>query len=1057
MKYLTTILVIGLLLSPFTAFPNFQYEQDGILYTINTDTNEASVDGLADFNRPYGNLIIPDCIQGSIPVTSISDYAFQNQDHSDDNCFTGSLYLGSNIKTIGRSAFYSQHFTGVLMLPDNLTEICEYAFYNCYYFTGILEIPEFITSIGAGAFSWCKNFSSLILSNSIQRIEDNAFAYCGFQGELKLPDSLTSIGSFAFYESGFSGTLHLPAALNSIGNCAFGCNTFVGELLLPPNLKEIGYGAFYRDIYNINDKSDTFSFIKVLSEIPPICRNVSAWHSSPQERPAFSPRTLEQTRLIVPENSIEVYKNTPMWQDFKNISSSEDTRTADIGTNKYLIDINTKEAIVLGIADGNFPFADLIIPDCISYNGEQIPVVEIVANAFSSLYFSGSLSIGNNIRAIGHYAFKDCSRLTGPLKIPASVSTIGVEAFKGCSNLNGELTIPNGITEIDKGTFSGCSKLSGQLTLPKGLTTIGDYAFFECKGLSGSLNLPSGITEIGYDAFYNCTGFNGRLVLPKALARIESSVFAGCSGLTGELIIPSTTTEISYYSFSGCSGLSGSLTIPQSIKVVSDGAFKGCSGLNGTLTLSDSLVIISNSAFEGCSFTGELQIPSLATAIGGRAFYNCKFSGTIDLPEKIKYIGSEAFYGCQNIETVVLPSSLDVYGQEWDSDRSAIQRSAFANCRGLTKIISKKEIPPTCNRSAFSNDTYSTATLLVPTNTLRNYQTTDPWREFSVINSLEPLSAIDFLEANVVCPLGGTVHLYLKKSPAGATGDITFISGNTAVATVDANGVVTGVAKGSTAIIAMSGTLTASCVVTVEDPTIAATALEFEGIIGNVGERVAIGAKVLPADVTDPTISWQSSNPEVAAVDQEGSVWFNAAGSATVTAECQGYEFSVPFVVKEVIAHALNVFPVEAVGGVGHEFSLLALHEPENTTDKSVTWESSDPEVATVSEDGRVSLAAIGSAQITARSGEHSAVCAVTVDETVGLTEMASTGVVIDVVEGGIVVRNAPEGESIAVYAVDGKVVNGAVVDGEETKLNLAAGIYIVKVSPATVGKVLIK
>ena len=346
---------------------------------------------------------------------------------------------------------------------------------------------------------------------------------------------------------------------------------------------------------------------------------------------------------------------------------------------------------------------------------------------------------------------------------------------------------------------------------------------------------------------------------------------------------------------------------------------------------------------------------------------------------------------------------------------------------------------------------------MVPAEAVAAYSATKPWSEFKEIRSIEPLKGIQFAEANVVCPLGGTVRLKVNKTPFGATGNITFISGNTAVATVDANGVVTGVAKGSTAIIAMSGTLTATCVVTVEDPTIAATALEFEGIIGNVGERVAIGAKVLPADVTDPTISWQSSNPEVAAVDQEGSVWFNAAGSATVTAECQGYEFSVPFVVKEVAANALNVFPVEAVGGVGHEFSLLALHEPENTTDKSVTWESSDPEVATVSEDGRVSLAAIGSAQITARSGEHSAVCAVTVDETVGLTEMASSGVVIDVVEGGIVVRNAPEGESIAVYAVDGKVVNGAVVEGEETKLNLAAGIYIVKVSPATVGKVLIK
>ncbi|MBD5425919.1 MAG: hypothetical protein HDR45_06985 [Bacteroides sp.] len=421
------------------------------------------------------------------------------------------------------------------------------------------------------------------------------------------------------------------------------------------------------------------------------------------------------------------------------------------------------------------------------------------------------------------------------------------------------------------------------------------------------------------------------------------------------------------------------------------------------------------------------------TEIGSYTFRNTRYSlsGSLTLGKNLRFIADDAFYN---------------------------------NCANISIVISKNPCPPYCQGNPFYTGSSSATSawkqntvLMVPAESVAAYSATKPWNEFKEIRSIEPLEGIQFADANVVCPLGGTVRLKVNKTPFGATGDITFISGNTAVATVDANGVVTGVAKGSTAIIAMSGTLTATCVVTVEDPTIAATSLEFEGIIGNVGERVAIGAKVLPADVTDPTISWQSSNPEVAAVDQEGSVWFNAAGSATVTAECQGYEFSVPFVVKEVIAHALNVFPVEAVGGVGHEFSLLALHEPENTTDKSVTWESSDPEVATVSEDGRVSLAAIGSAQITARSGEHSAVCAVTVDETVGLTEMASTGVVIDVVEGGIVVRNAPEGESIAVYAVDGKVVNGAVVEGEETKLNLAAGIYIVKVSPATVGKVLIK
>ena len=241
------------------------------------------------------------------------------------------------------------------------------------------------------------------------------------------------------------------------------------------------------------------------------------------------------------------------------------------------------------------------------------------------------------------------------------------------------------------------------------------------------------------------------------------------------------------------------------------------------------------------------------------------------------------------------------------------------------------------------------------------------------------------------------------------------------------------------------------------DPGTSADVVKLRGIVCKVGDSVEVSAVVEPEHASKQTLNWSSSNPEVAAVDADGVVWFNAPGSATVTAECQGHELSLPFVVREVMARALNVFPVEAVGGVGHEFSLLALHEPENTTDKSVTWESSDPEVATVSEDGRVSLAALGSAKITARSGEHTAVCAVTVDDTVGLTEMASSGVVIDIVEGGIIVRNAPVGEMIAVYAVDGKAVNGAVVESDETRLNLATGIYIVKVSPSTVAKVLVK
>ena len=318
----------------------------------------------------------------------------------------------------------------------------------------------------------------------------------------------------------------------------------------------------------------------------------------------------------------------------------------------------------------------------------------------------------------------------------------------------------------------------------------------------------------------------------------------------------------------------------------------------------------------------------------------------------------------------------------------------------------------------------------------------------------QPVVGINIKPTQVNLKLGQSVELSAEVSPRDASNKrVKWSSTNPQICYVNTSGKVTALSTGLAIISATTedGGYSAECLALsnyIVDTKIVQPTLE-------VGSSLSLS--ITDKQAVETNVLWQSSNPEIAAVDERGKVWFNSAGSVVITAECDGYEYSAPFNVKEVAANALNVFPVEAVGGVGHEFSLLALHEPENTTDKSVTWESSDPEVATVSEDGRVSLAALGSAKITARSGEHSAVCAVTVDETVGLTEMASTGVVIDVVEGGIVVRNVDAGESIAVYSVDGKVVNGAIAEGEETKLNLAAGIYIVKVSPATVAKVLVK
>ncbi len=695
---------------------------------------------------------------------------------------------------------------------------------------------------------------------------------------------------------------------------------------------------------------------------------------------------------------------------------------------KFSYQIIGEDAYITGIGSGNFDLNNLTIPDYVTREGINYPVKRILG-----------------------YAFENLSGFTGILTIGKNVTTIGDSAFKGCTGFT-QVVFSNGLTSIGTSAFEGCTGLSGKLDLPKSLTSIGAYAFINCSKLSGDLILPKGLTSIETSTFDGCSSFNGNLILPEGLQYIGGGAFSGCTKFKGNLILPEGLQSIGVSAFYNCSGFTGDLIVPEGLQSISGDAFRNCTGLNGNLILPEGLQSIGSSAFYNCSgFTGNLILPEGLQYIGNNAFCRCTgFNGNLILPEGLQSIGSSAFYNCSGFtENIVLPNSI-----------TEIQGNAFYGCNQIKNVVIKAQTPPTCTSDAFP--WRSNATLMVPETGIMAYKLQSPWSEFKEVSTIEQLSAIAFAEPTVVCPLKGTVKLKIEKTPMYASGDITYMSSNTAIATVDANGVVTGHSIGSTAIIAMSGTLVASCIVNVESqlpPVISAEALEMEAIVGKVGESIEIHATVIPDDVTDPTVNWSSSNPMVAAVDAEGKVWFNAAGSAIVTAECQGHEFSVPFMVEEVMANSLNVFPVEAIGGVGHQFSLLALHEPENTTDKSVTWESSDPSVASVDSDGHVELTGVGSAQITARSGDHTAISDITVshDPTVGLTEMASTGVMIDIVSGGITVRNAAQGASIAVYTIDGKVVNGAIVEGEETHLSLSTGIYIVKITPDTVAKVLIK
>ena len=136
---------------------------------------------------------------------------------------------------------------------------------------------------------------------------------------------------------------------------------------------------------------------------------------------------------------------------------------------------------------------------------------------------------------------------------------------------------------------------------------------------------------------------------------------------------------------------------------------------------------------------------------------------------------------------------------------------------------------------------------------------------------------------------------YQRQATSASPATVAYSSADPAVATVDANGVVTALAAGTTTITASVAQVdywlpaSASYKVTVTPATVAVTGLTLNKanlrFDKNVLTAQALIADVLPADATDKTVTWTSSDPTVATVDASGNVTPKAKGTATITAK----------------------------------------------------------------------------------------------------------------------------------------------------------------------------
>ena len=199
-------------------------------------------------------------------------------------------------------------------------------------------------------------------------------------------------------------------------------------------------------------------------------------------------------------------------------------------------------------------------------------------------------------------------------------------------------------------------------------------------------------------------------------------------------------------------------------------------------------------------------------------------------------------------------------------------------------------------------------------------------------------------------------------------------SSDVAVATV-ADGIITAKKSGEATITAKSGSCIAECkvpiTVSAESVTLDKTSLSLA-----IGESATLTATVKPDDATDKTVAWSSSDESVAKVDN-GKVTAVKSGKATVTAKC-GVKTAECAVTVTVPVSSITLDKTTLSLVIGESFTLTATVKPDDATDKTVTWSSSDESVARV-DNGKVTAVNAGQAKISAAVGNITTSCNVVV------------------------------------------------------------------------------